>query len=170
VKFIGTLLDHHLTRYPRMEFVDIYKLLHQAAMGAGHAIDMLAARERLEAEIRESVDGPREPVIDPISPDGRLARVHLRAYAEAGRDLDTLLDAFGRTAREYTPSRERLERFCGCLADLAREGRLPFDQEAVTQQVTAFTQSGYPIVHHSTTYRDLYRPAYRVVAIDFLPA
>jgi hypothetical protein len=83
---------------------------------------------------------------------------------------DALLDAFGRTAREYAPSRERLERFCGCLGDLASEGRLPFDRAAVAKQVTAFAAGGYPVVHHSTTYRELYHPAYRVVAIDFVSA
>jgi hypothetical protein len=29
-------------------------------------------------------------------------------------------------------------------------------------------QASYPVVHHSKTYSDAYKPAYRVVAIDYL--
>jgi hypothetical protein len=31
-------------------------------------------------------------------------------------------------------------------------------------------RSGYAVVRHSQAYRDAYRPAYRVVALDCLPA
>ena len=51
MKFIGQLLGQHLQRYPRMELTDIYKLLHQAAIGAGHAIrHPTQARAALHAE------------------------------------------------------------------------------------------------------------------------
>ena len=38
MKFIGQLLGQHRQRYPRMALADIYKLLHQAALGPGHAV------------------------------------------------------------------------------------------------------------------------------------
>ena len=30
-------------------------------------------------------------------------------------------------------------------------------------------EAGFPPAHHSATYRELYRPAYRVVLLDLLP-
>ncbi len=169
MKFIGTLLQQHLERYPRMELADVYKLLHQAALGAGHAIDLPCAHERLQQEVAAAGDGPDEPMPDPISPDGKLVRVHLRAYVNARHDLDALSDAFARTAREYPPSGERLERFCACLRDLASAGGIPFSREDASGYVAQMAMADYPAVHHSDAYRSLYRPAYRVIAIEYLP-
>src|SRR5262245_16198317 len=85
MKFISQLLGAHLARYPRMQLEDIYKLLHQAAMGPEHAVeDVAAARARLHTEAQQLGSGPADPLVDPISPDGRLARVHLRTFLEHG--------------------------------------------------------------------------------------
>ena len=87
MKFIGQLLGQHLQRYPRMELADVYKLLHQAAMGPGHALrDPAQARDALRSECAALEPGGQDPLVDPISPDGQLARVHLRPWLAAGRD------------------------------------------------------------------------------------
>jgi len=152
-----------------MQLDDIYKLLHQAALGAGHAVkDATAARAWLEKEAAEIGPGPAEPDKDIISPDGRLARVHLRSWLAAGRSLDELNRAFVETANSYPPSPEKLEKFCGCLGDLAAADGIPFAQQDVLAYFDRIAQASYPVVHHSKTYSDAYRPAYRVVAIDYL--
>jgi hypothetical protein len=171
MKFVGQLLGHHLQRYPLAQLDDIYKLLHQAALGAGHAMDDVAAlRQRLNAEVDALGSGPEESVAEAISPDGRLARIHLRAYLEAGHGVDSLFDAFVQTAREYPPSPDKLAKFCGCLADLAGAGGIPFDEDEVSRYFTKIAEDGYPVVTHSAAFRKAYKPAYRVVALDFLPA
>lgn len=171
MKFVGQLLGHHLKRYPLMQLDDVYKLLHQAAMGSGHAIDdPEAARRGLEEEAAALGLGPEEPIADVISPDGKLARVHLRPYLAAGHDLGALADAFVQTARIYPGSREKLAKFCGCLGDLAAAGGIPHPRESVVAHFDAIGRSGYPVVRHSQAYRDAYRPAYRLVALDCLPA
>jgi hypothetical protein len=171
MKFVGQLLGHHLMRYPLAQLDDVYKLLHQAALGAGHALDdPTALRERLDAEVAAMGSGPEEPVADAISPDGRLARVHLRAYLEAGHSVESLFEAFVQTAREYPPSPDKLVKFCGCLADLAGAGGIPFDPAEVSQYFAKIAEDGYPVVTHSAAFRKAYKPAYRVVTLDFLPA
>jgi hypothetical protein len=171
VKFIGQLLDRHLQRYPRMELADLYKLLHQAAMGAGHAVDDVdSARRRLEQEAAQLGSGPQEPIADPISPDGVLARIHLRPYLAAGRDLGALLDAFVETARARAPDADKLAKFCGCLGDLADTRGIPFGRSEVEGYIGDMIRQGYPVVRHSDAFRAAYRPAYRVVALDLLPA
>jgi len=167
MKFIDQLLSQHIARYPRMQLDDIYKLLHQAALGPGHAVkDATNARAWLEKEVAELGPGPVEPENDIISPDGKLARVHLRTWVAAGRSLDDLNRVFVETANSYTPSRDRLEKFCGCLGDLAGAGRIPFAQQEVVAYFDRIAQASYPVVHHSRTYTDAYRPAYRVVALQ----
>ena len=171
MKFVGQLLGHHLQRYPLMQLDDIYKLLQQAALGAGHALDDLRTlRGHFDAELASMGSGPEEPVADAISPDGRLARIHLRAYLDAGHPTDALFDAFVQTAREYPPAPDKLVKFCGCVADLAAAGGIAFDQSEVAQYFGKIARDGYPIVRHSAAYRKAYKPAYRVVCLDFLPA
>ena len=171
MKFVGQLLGQHLQRYPQLELADIYKLLHQAALGPGHAVsDPVAARARLEAEVASLGDGPEDPIADPISPDGKLARIHLRPYLEAGYAADTLADAFIHTAQTYAGTPDKLARFCDCLGDLAAAGGIPFARDEVERYFASIAAQGYPVVHHSLGYRDKYRPAYRVVALESLPA
>jgi hypothetical protein len=171
MKFVGQLLGHHLQRYPLMQLDDIYKLLQQSALGAGHALDDAdSLRQQYDNELASMGAGPEEPLVDTISPDGRLARIHLRAYREAGHSDDALFDAFVQTAREYPPAPDKLVKFCGCVADLAGAGGIAFDQSEVARYFEAIAQKAYPIVRHSAAFRKAYRPAYRIVCIDFLPA
>jgi hypothetical protein len=170
MKFIDQLLGQHLQRYPKMELADIYKLLHQAAMGPGHAVhDAAAARALLVTEAARLAPGPADPMLDVISPDGRLARIHLRSYLAAGHDLARLADAFIATAGTVAGSQDKLAKFCGCLGDLADAGGIPFPREQVAAFFDPIVAQGYPIIRHSEPYRAAYRPAYRVVAIDLLP-
>jgi len=162
MKFITSLLAAHLARYPAMQLADIYKLLHQAALGPRHATpNAAAARKGLADEVKTLGDGPDELLQDVISPDGRLARIHLRPYFASGGDVDALHRAFMETASSYPASPEKLARFCSCLGDLAAGG-IPYAREAVLAYVDEVTRAGYPPVHHSAAFREAYRPAYRV--------
>lgn len=170
MKFIGQLLSAHLARYPAMQLDDIYKLLHQSALGPGHSVtNPAAARKRLEEEIAtlDSKDNANEGQ-DVISPDGRLARIHLRTYLAAGGSADALSRAFVETANTYAGAPDKLVRFCGCLGDLAQSGAIPFERAPLERYFSMIAQDGYPAIHHSETYRLAYHPAYRVVAVDLL--
>lgn len=168
MKFVGQLLSQHLERYPSLGIADIYKLLHQAALGPAHAVEALAARATLETELAQMRDGPAEPLADVISPDGRLARIHLRTFASQGKDMDALAAAFARTGNQYTGSTEKLARFCGCLGDLADAGGIPFSRADVEAFMRLQADAGYPAVRHSETFREAYKPAYRVVDLQEL--
>lgn len=169
MKFVGQLLGAHAARYPGLGLEDIYKLLHQAALGPAHAVNGETARARLAAELAGLIAGPREPLADPISPDGRLARIHLRAFAASGFDPDLLADAFTETARSWSPSTEKLAKFCGCLGDLADAGGIAFARTDVERYMTARSAEGWPAVHHSDAFRQRWLPAYRVVDLALLP-
>ncbi len=169
MKFIGQLLGQHRQRYPRMALADIYKLLHQAALGPGHAVkNAAAARAALLTEAAALGEGPVDPLLDPISPDGRLARIHLRAYVAAGHEIDALADAFLETAATYPGSADKLAKFCACLGDLADAGGIAFSRSEVSAYFEPVIAQGYPVVRHSQDYRTAYRPAYRVVAVELL--
>lgn len=153
-----------------MQLLDVYKLLHQAALGNSHLIDSPERLlQRLHTELSSMGDGPPEPLWEPLSPDGRLVRVHLRAYLAAGLDVENLAAACVRSPETCPPAPDKLVRFCSCLGDLAVEGILPFSRQDVVGCVEELAEMGYPAVHHTRVFRDTYRPAYRVVDVELLP-
>ncbi|MFH2102368.1 MAG: hypothetical protein ABIJ39_03310 [Chloroflexota bacterium] len=166
---LTAILQEQLTRYPKIEVGDLYKLLHQAALGSEHAVrDEQAARSWLEGELREMAPGPDDPLLDPISPDERILRVHLRPYLRTGRDPETLLLAFVRTANEWPGSTETLRDLGAAAAEWLGASSVPLMGEAWWAFFAGMEAQGFPATQHSETYRSLYRPAYRVVASIFL--
>jgi len=163
MKFVDGLLVAHLARYPAMQFSDVYKLLYQAAMGNGHLVETGDARAMLLAELADLGPGGAELLFDPISPDGRLGRVHLRAFRQAGLAVDDLVAAFVGSAQSWPPSPDKLVRYCGCLGDLAAAGTLPFTVSEVEDRLREAAARNYPAIRHSEAYRAAYRPAYRIV-------
>ena len=163
------MIKAHLLRYPQMQMADLYKLLHQAALGSEHAVrDEQAARDWLERELAEMGDGPDDPLMDPLPPDGQILRVHLRPYLRAGKNPETLLRAFIQTANEWRGSPEKLKEYGAAAARLAQAGTGSIRQEEIEAFFAKMEEQDFPAVHHSEIYERLYRPAYRVVAKRFL--
>lgn len=160
---IETILRDHLSRYPAMQIQDVYKLLHQAALGSEHAVsNSESARKWLTRELAEMGEGPTEPLFDPISPGGEIARVHLRPFIGAGHNPDVLLDAFICTANEYHGNVRQFEKFWQAVETTAI---FPIDK--TNEFFQSMKAQNFPAVHHSPEFEQLYRPAYRVVASTF---
>ncbi len=155
----------HFNRYPAMQIQDLYKLVYQAAMGSEHATpDPVSARAWLISELNEMGDGPAEPLLDPVSPDGEILRVHLRPYAASGGDAELLLGAFLRTARDFHGQPETLEAY---WAAAARTHLFPAPE--MDEFIETMRARRLPAAHHSESYARNYKPAYRVVARRYLP-
>lgn len=158
------ILRTHLSRYPVMQIQDVYKLLHQAAFGSEHAIpDAERARKWLEREIAEMGAGVEDVAIEPLYPDGKIVRVHLRPFLAQGGDTEILLSAFLRTADDFVGSTERFEDYW----EMATQ-RAHFSAYDMNSFITPLREQEYPAVHHSAIYRETYRPAYRVVLTKLL--
>jgi hypothetical protein len=164
------ILADHARRYPRWAVDDLYKLVHQASMGSEHAAgEEGRTREWLLREMNELRAGPDEPLVDPISPDGRIVRVHLRPFVACGLDPEPMLQAFLRTAERFSPSVERLVAYAEVAAGLAEEGTLRLPRARIVEWFDEMRAAGYPAVHHSPGFARSYRPAYRVVSLELLP-
>jgi len=163
------ILAQQMVRYPCMQIQDLYKLIFQASFGSEHAIaDLEAARGWLERELQALSHGPEEPIVDPIAPDGRMVRLHLRPYLAARGDLAALLTAFVRTAREFHGVEATLYRYWQTAERMAAAGLVPYARQELQQFFAEMQAQGFPAVHHSATYTIAYRPAYRVVLSEFL--
>ena len=163
------ILTWHTTRYSKLEIQDLYKLVYQAAFGSEHAIaDVSQARAWLECEIEGLAESPEEQVIEPISPDGHIVRVNLRPYVTGGDNLEILLEAFIRTAKEHKGAEGQLRRYWRYAERMAKEGILGLAVNELRSFFEELEARGFPAVHHSDEYRETYRPAYRVVVREYV--
>ena len=164
----GSVVLAHLERYPGMHPVDLYKLLHQGALGAEHAVPgEEAARSWMHREIGTLGDAPwDEPLVESIAPGGAYVRVYLRPFLAAAADPEALLEAFLGTARRGGASVDELEAAIEVALDLAEGGRLPWSPGVLRALFDELASEGYPARHHSDGYGRLYAPAYRVISGD----
>src|SRR4051812_2895056 len=92
---VAALILTHVQRYAEIDILDIYKLLHQAVFGPGHAVkNAKPAREWLERETQILQPGPVQLLLENIHPDQALVRLHLRPYLAMKGSLGKLLDSF----------------------------------------------------------------------------
>jgi hypothetical protein len=162
---IETVIKSHISRYPVLQIQDLYKLLHQASMGSEHGVpDLDTARNWLTRELFEMGEGFSEPLMDPISADGEIVRVHLRPYISAGYAPDLLLDAFVRTANEYKGDARTLEIYWQAATKMGCYSSVEMDEFFDPMKTRDF-----PPVHHSSEYVHIVCPAYRVMALAFCP-
>lgn len=153
-----------LARYPLMQAEDLYKLAHQATFGPSHLIsDVGSARAYLQQELAGAAASASEPLLEELAGDPELVRVNLRPFKAAGSDPEVLLAALVATANavrgEPGAMAGRLRAAGRVLEEMGRaeEARR---LEALAREMAG---KGYPAGHHSRTYTDAYRPAYRVV-------
>ncbi|TES92223.1 MAG: hypothetical protein E3J88_01355 [Anaerolineales bacterium] len=163
------ILAVHVKRYPRLEIHDLYKLVYQGAMASEHAVsDPTQTRSRLDREVENLIEGPVEPMIDPISEDGQILRVNLRPYVINGGSLSSLNEAFVRTANEHKGTVDELERYWTFAISMAQDSELGFQVKVLLDFFKEMRAQGFPAAHHSEAYKKAYKPAYRVVAHEFL--
>lgn len=153
---------------------DVYKLAHQATLGSEHAVaNEAGVRDWLAREMATLGAGPQEPLIDPISANGDVLRVHLRPYFMAGYPAEGLLEAFIRTARAYIGSQASLANNLQLAVRMAGQGGLNLGDRDAAEELMALVEHmrglGFPAAHHSEPFERLYRPAYRVIGREFLP-
>jgi hypothetical protein len=167
--FLRILMDHS-HRYPRWTIEDLYKLVYQAAKGSEHAVqDVEGAREWLKNEMDGLTPGIAEPMIDMISPDNQIARIHLRPFLASGHDSHILLEAFMQTARGFKGSTDTLILYGQYIGQLAANEEFSFTSNEIVKFFRSMEEHSYPAIHHSSAFNAEYSPAYRVIAIKYLP-
>jgi hypothetical protein len=158
------ILHNHLKRYPYMQIQDVYKLIHQATMGSEHAVSNTnAVHKWMKRERSQMGNGPDEPMIESISADDQITRVHLRPFLAQGGNIENLLDGFIRTANEFHGDLQNLEDYWNITTKTQY-----FETLQMNEFIKSMKAKNYPAVHHSEKYGNLYLPAYRVVWRKFI--
>ena len=156
----------HYESYPALEIRDLFKFLFQSAYGCEH---LVGSEEHAIARIREeahTITKKRSAAIEPL--DGAYSRVPL-SYLQNGLSAETLGKLFCRSAKKEPNGKESLEKKLKILRVMIESGALPCSINEFDAAFSAWQEEGYLALHHSERFRSLYRPAYRVIANEFLP-
>lgn len=159
-----------VARHPSMKVEDLYKFIHQASFGSEHAVrDTVAVSEWMENEISTLDLSFSESMMDTLSSGGNLVRVNLRPWLLEGKDKKILLAAFIKTANTFHGTKADFMANWECAMDLAKNNYFKFSCREMDRFIKKMQKENLPAIHHSKKYEELYKPAYRVVDVQFLP-
>lgn len=164
----ATLIRVHLDRYPIMNWVDVYKLLHQATFGVGHKVARQQdEREWLEHDFKVNSPNANEMLIEVISPDERWLRLHLRPYMAAGGGLEPLLEAYSRSALVRQGSADQMAERWAAFEEMVAQGS---NDQWPLWEVRLFGRmqrdQKWPAVQHSPAFFQAYDPIYRIMTAE----
>ena len=161
-KNLTALLNYHFRLHEGMQVEDIYKLMHQSVFGPEH-LDAAASENSIAEEMNNPDVRPVEPLLEPISVDSSAGRINLRvarhrriAPALIAKAVRLSMDKFSRNHRE-------LSRLCDEAGDSLKNVKEGFSREDFDTLTRMLDEKGFPPLHHSRSYRELNRPAYRVI-------
>lgn len=163
------ILIDHARRYPAMEPTDAVKLIYQNEFGGGH---LIRDKESCLAYLRREYDSVPQAEDAPLTEDigNGLVRVNLNALDAHGRTPEQLGAAFIRSAALHKGSLDSFLEKLELLRQTVLDGHFAFTLEELDCYLSQYKQAGYPMVSHSSRYRDAYHPAYRIVLKSVLNA
>ena len=161
-------LAFDFAEHPEAEAEDLYKLLHQAIYGPGHAIpDPDAAARWLTRELGElGLPLVGEVACEVLGGRPILVRVNLRPFVAGGGDATELLDAFVATAGEVRGDPRQMGEALEIVVKWLRSDGWGNRADALQRLGAELAPKGYPAIHHSEAYVEAYRPAYRVITSE----
>jgi len=156
------LINYHLRMHKGVELRDIYKLLHQSVFGPEHLGEGVS-KESIAKEMDEADTGFEEPLLEPISVDGDACRINLRAAKRMGIAPALIERAIRESATKFTGKTVRLSQLWSEVGSTLDELSTEFNGEDFEQLTGVLREKGFPPFHHSSSYRESNRPAYRVL-------
>ncbi len=158
-------LRKHALEYPMLETEDVFKYVFQSALGCEHLVtDEDKALESIKREYEreyENISLQKHGISEKL--DGEYSRVHLSALS-SGLSAKTLARLFCLSAKKELLGKAQIEEKLSVATELIKNGDIPIAEKEFEEKLSKWRDEGYPPVHHSDTFRELYRPAYRVIA------
>lgn len=159
-------LAEQIKKHPSAMPQDIAKMCYQAAMGAEHLLsDTSAARRYFDAEF--DATEPRSGELFECLSD-EICRVDLGAWKASGLPKEWLFNMFVGTATVKRGGRDALEEYLWEAEELIHSVSVGFTAKEWLIFIKNYRAAGLPAIHHSDSYRQGERPAYRIVHRAFL--
>ena len=158
-------LAEHFKKHPSIMPRDVVKACYQAAYGAEHLLaDMSGARRYFDAEF-EAVAHGNSDLFEMLSDS--VARVDLGAWKKAGLPKEWLFNMFASSAGKKKDGNLLFEEYLALSEDVIGQNG-GFSLEEWRDFLKEYRARGGGAVHHSDSYRQGERPAYRIVDSEFL--
>lgn len=147
---MNSYLKTHLLRYPCHELIDEIKFLYHSAMGGGHLVN--DDKKSLE-KIKQEIDPSRGYEIQKEDLNEQLCYVHFGNLNSV--QACVLNRLFIYSAKHTKINKKKLK---SSLEDLKKD-------KTIEEQkyIDLYIAQGMPMVSHSTTFKEKYHPAYRIV-------
>jgi hypothetical protein len=162
------LLEKHLLTYPHMNGEDIYKLLHQSVFGAAHLkYDEKKLKSCLLDELKtcSSKRFKNEKNYDVLTLSPLVLRFNLRPFKEKKGDFQKLFAILKESVTKKIGSeKDFLFLINRSIEYLNMKGKrqIALELKSILKNKEKFRDL---IFHHSETYRELYKPSYRVLVL-----
>ena len=161
----GMLMEHYRA-YPRLELRDVFKFIYQSSFGCEHSVSSLeTVKARIEEEYFSAFAGPDRKA-EPL--DGDYVRVPL-SYMKQGISADTLSKLFFLSAKKEESGMASLLEKLDVVRNMISNGELPFSKEAFEAALAEWRDKDFAAVRHSDSFREEYKPSYRVISKQFVP-
>jgi hypothetical protein len=163
------LIKLHMERYPALDVLDVYRLLHQSIFGPGHAIkSQKAEKEWLERQTEILGEGTLTPFVENIHPGGEVVRLYLRPYIAARGNPNKLLEAYTKSASNVKGNLDTMTQWWDIFQRSSSAGE-PFDGRFDVRNITLIARTrkreNWPASPHSPAYEANYKPVYRVLTL-----
>lgn len=158
-------LKEQIEKHPSMQPQDVVKMCFQAAYGAEHMLsDIGGAWNYLKKEYAGVTPSDGE-LFEPIS--DKYCRVNLSAWKSNGLSLEKLFYMFTDSCRIENDADARFERCLEAVPEVIGSTDTSFTAREWESFLTEYREGGISAVHHSDTYREREKPAYRLVERRF---
>ena len=158
------VIARHLEKYPKMQPVDIYKLIFQGVKGPAHlGVEYQTIKNYLQKEISQ-IEAHSAEMTEQIAPDQKYLRINLYNFKHKGGNADSLAKLVYRSCQKEPNSVEKMEIGLQAAGELIKAGRSNLDYQKFKQYIIQIRADNYPVPHHSDLYKNAYQPAYRVIS------
>lgn len=165
MKFQNYLITQ-LKLHPCIQPADIVKLCYQAAFGAEHLLNDLEQAENYFYSEYNSVPEMNCELYEEISDS--VCRINLAAWKASGMPAEWLFRMFVNSANIAQGGKEVFLQNLEKATELLQTKNHSFTLDTWNQYLKRYQEEGIHAVHHSQTYRNQERPAYRIVCKRFL--
>lgn len=167
---VESLLLQERKRFPKAEIQDYYKLIFQSVFGAGHLIhDPVSTIQYLQEEWDQVETNVQVDLYHDITLTTPVVRLNLSRCKAEKIPFSMIKEAFLEGCNTFDSSLQ--SNFIDILhlsVDILENQPFQLNHKELVQKFPLTRVEDFPMMHHSTTYRILYLPHYRVIPLENL--
>lgn len=166
---IISILTFHTKKYPLMQPCDVIKLLYQNEFGGGHIIQdekqsLLNIKKEYNALSIEMYSD--KMYLEEIG--NQLIRFPLYALRKNFCTPEQLNQLFILSSAKHKGTLSGFLYKIDIIKNHFSDFSFSFSKNDLELYLAQYEKDSYPMVSHSQTYRDAYKPAYRIVRKEYL--